>query len=179
MVFFVARIHYIFPGGLSKNLDRSEYYEFRNPLNKLFLWLHLASVLPAALLAVIQFIPRVRTRAMSFHRTSGKVVNTLVFVSTLSAWGIERVSFGGDIRTQAAGYVFGMMVLWSTVVSWKAIRRLQIDEHRAWLIRSWGYQMSIVTTRVIIIAALIYVGLTGGFYQVSLCPFITWNIHFD
>ncbi|KAF8606932.1 hypothetical protein BDV93DRAFT_520546 [Ceratobasidium sp. AG-I] len=142
---------------------------FRIPLNKFFLWLHLASVLPAALLAVIQFIPRVRARAMSFHRTSGKAVNVLTFIATLSAWGIERVSFGGDLGTQAVGYVFGTMVLWSMIASWKAIRRLQIDEHRIWIIRAWGYQMSIMTTRVVMVAAMIYMLLAGGFYQSMSC----------
>ncbi|KAF8606935.1 hypothetical protein BDV93DRAFT_553392 [Ceratobasidium sp. AG-I] len=54
VAFFLVRIQFTFPGGLSKNLDPSEYFQFRIPRNKLFLWLHLVSVLPAALLAVLQ-----------------------------------------------------------------------------------------------------------------------------
>ncbi|KAF8592833.1 hypothetical protein BDV93DRAFT_462291, partial [Ceratobasidium sp. AG-I] len=177
VAFLVTRIHFLFPGGISKNLDRSEYYQFRIPLNKFLLWLHLASILPAALLAVIQFIPRVRARAMSFHRTSGKVVNILTFVSTLSAWAIERVSFGGDLGTQSAGYVIGVMVLWSTVISWKAIRRLQIDEHRIWIIRAWGYQMSIASARAVILVVSIFIILVGGFYQPMSCREIEYILN--
>lgn len=167
--FFVARIHYTFPEGLAKNIERGEYYHFRIPLNKLFLWLHLVSVLPAALLAVLQFIPRIRTRAISLHRTVGKAVNALTFVSTVSAWGIAHVSFGGDLTTRAGVYVFGGMVLWATVASWRAIRQLRIDEHRAWLIRAWGYQMSNATMRLVMVAAMIAMSVKGGFYQSISC----------
>jgi uncharacterized membrane protein len=163
---FIARIHLIFPNGLD-SITRGEYFHFRIPLNKAFMWTHLASVLPAGLLAVTQFIPGIRARAMNFHRTAGKVINVLTFVSTISAWGMARVSFGGDFAIQSAVYLLGAMTLWSTVKSWTAIRRLQIDEHRIWLIRAWSYQMSVITLRVVMVTSMIYVSVVGGYYHVS------------
>ncbi|KAF8606936.1 hypothetical protein BDV93DRAFT_505811 [Ceratobasidium sp. AG-I] len=176
VAFFLVRIQFTFPGGLSKNLDPSEYFQFRIPRNKLFLWLHLVSVLPAALLAVLQFVPRIRARAMGFHRTAGKVINILTFISTITAWGIAHVSFGGDLTVRTGTYVLGIMTLWSTVASWKAIRRLQIDEHRAWLIRAWGYQMCIVTMRAIMPVSLIGIHLTGGFFHSISCQEIEYLV---
>lgn len=166
-VFFIFRIPYTFPNALQTKLLRSEYYSFRIPLNKLFLWLHLITVLPSGLLAVFQFVPGIRARAMSFHRTAGKIINVLAFVSTACAWGMARVSYGGDLTIQAGTYLVGVMILWSTVASWRAIRRLQIDEHRIWLIRAWSYQTCIMTLRLCLFVGIMGISLAGGFYQVS------------
>ena len=166
-VFFVFRIPYTFPDALQIKLIRSEYYSFRIPLNRLFLWLHLATVLPSGLLAVFQFTPGIRARATSYHRTTGKIINTLTFVSTTCAWGMARVSYGGDLAIQTGTYLVGAMLIWSTVASWRAIRRLQIDEHRIWLIRAWSYQMCIMTLRLCLFVGIIGISRVGGFHQVS------------
>ncbi|KAG8739161.1 hypothetical protein FRC10_006084 [Ceratobasidium sp. 414] len=166
---FIVRLPYNFPNGLEKHLTPGEYFHFRVPLNKAFIWIHLASVLPAGLLAVTQFVPRIRKRAMNFHRSAGKVINILTFISTFSAIGIARVSFGGDLSIRSAVYALALMTLWSTVKSWTAIRRLRVDEHRAWIIRSWSYQMSVITLRAISIILVIYVSLSGGFYHAIPC----------
>lgn len=167
VAFFVIRIPYTFPDALQIKLIRSEYYNFRIPLNKLFLWLHLITVLPSGLLAVFQFVPGIRARAMSYHRTVGKIINISAFVSTACACGMARVSFGGDLAIQAGTYLVGAMILWSTAASWRAIRRLQIDEHRIWLIRAWSYQMCIMTLRLCSFAGIVGISFAGGFYQVS------------
>ncbi|KAG8702439.1 hypothetical protein FRC09_004730 [Ceratobasidium sp. 395] len=172
---FIARISYIFPNGLERHLSPGEYFHFRVPLNKAFLWTHLASVLPAGLLAVTQFVPRIRARAMSFHRNAGKAINVLTFISTFSAVGIAHVSFGGDLSIQSGGYALALMTLWSTVKSWTAIRRLQVDKHREWIIRSWSYQMSVITLRAISILLMIFISASGAsFYHVIPCEDVAY-----
>ncbi|QRV89374.1 hypothetical protein RhiJN_17392 [Ceratobasidium sp. AG-Ba] len=106
---------------------------------------------------------------MNFHRNAGKVINILTFISTLSAWGVAYVSFGGDMSIQGGSYALGIMTLWSTVKSWTAIRRLQIDEHRTWVIRSWSYQMSVITLRVLAVSLAIIISIVGGFYHSMPC----------
>ncbi|KAG9104538.1 hypothetical protein FRC07_009783, partial [Ceratobasidium sp. 392] len=175
---FIARLPFIFPNGLENHLMPSEWFHFRIPLNKAFLWTHLASVLPAGLLAVTQFVPRIRQRAMGFHRNAGKIINILTFVSTLSAVGIARVSFGGDLSIQSGAYVLALMTLWSTVKSWLAIRRLEIDEHRKWIIRSWSYQMSVITLRAISFLLMVYISITGtAFYHALPCEDIEYVLN--
>jgi uncharacterized membrane protein YozB (DUF420 family) len=163
----IARLPYIFPHGLESNLLPEEYYNFRVPLNKALLLTHLASVLPAGALAVLQFVPSIRTRFMAFHRISGRVINTLTLISTICGWAIAPVSFGGDPSIQLGVYVLGLMTMWSVIAGWRAIRRLRIDEHRVWLIRAWAYQMSIVTMRLIMPIGMIITGIRGGFYTAS------------
>jgi hypothetical protein len=167
---FIARVPYIFPNGFEIHLTRGENYYFQVPLNKAFLWTHIAVMLPAGLLAITQFVPRIRSRAINFHRTTGKIINVLTFIAIVTAWGIVRVSFGGDLAVQSGMYVLGASILWSVAKSWVAIRRLQIDEHRTWIIRAWSYLMSVVTLRVTMILAMILISIIGGFYQASL-PF--------
>ncbi|KAG9104539.1 hypothetical protein FRC07_009784, partial [Ceratobasidium sp. 392] len=166
---FIVSAPLTFPNGLEKGLTPSEYAHFRIPLNKAFLWTHLASVLPAGLLAVTQFIPRIRQRAIKFHRNAGTVINILTVISTFSAVGVGRVSFGGDFSIQSGVYALALMTLWSMMKSWTAIRRLDIDEHRKWIIRSWSYQMSVITLRAIAVLLMVYISVSRTkFYQVSL-----------
>ncbi|KAG9093526.1 hypothetical protein FRC06_011478, partial [Ceratobasidium sp. 370] len=166
---FVIRVPYILPKGFETNLTRGENYYFQVPLKKALLWTHIASVLPAGLLAITQFVPRIRARAINFHRTAGKIIIILTIISIITAWAVVPVSFGGDLAVQSGMYTLGTMILWSTMKAWVAIRRLQIDEHRAWVIRAWSYYMSVVTLRITMIVAMIVISLTGGFYQAIPC----------
>ncbi|KAG9125741.1 hypothetical protein FRC07_006400 [Ceratobasidium sp. 392] len=166
---FVARIPWLLPNGLELNQSPGEYYHFRVPLNKALLWTHLACVLPAGLLAATQFVPRVRARAMKFHRNAGKVVNLLTFVSTVAGWGVAHVSFGGDFVTRSSIYCLGVMTLWAVVKSWIAIRRLRIDAHRAWIIRAWSYQTSVLIARLVMVVLVVYLSVARGHYYTLTC----------
>ncbi|KAG8687406.1 hypothetical protein FRC09_013508 [Ceratobasidium sp. 395] len=166
---FIFRTHWLFPNGLELHLSPGEYYHFRIPLNKALLWTHLICVIPAGLLAATQFVPRIRTQAMGFHRYAGRIINILTFVSTITGWGVAHVSFGGDLATRSAIYSLGVMTLWSVVKSWTAIRRLQIDEHRSWVIRAWSYQASVLTARLIMVLFIVYLTATGGHYYTLTC----------
>ena len=166
---FIARIPYIFPNGFKLHLGRERYFHYSVPINKYPLLVHLVTILPASLLAVSQFVPRIRSRFTSYHRITGRVINALTVVSTLSGWSIARVSFGGDLSIQSGIYVLGLMTLYSMIASWRAIRQLRIDEHREWIIRAWGYQMSIVTMRLITFVTIVIIGRTGGHYTTMPC----------
>jgi uncharacterized membrane protein len=167
VLMLIARLPYIFPHGLERNLRPSEYYNFRVPLNKALLLIHLALVLPAGALAVLQFVPRIRMRFTAFHRISGRVINTLTLLSTISAMAIAPVTFGGDPSIQFSVYALGLMTIWSVIAGWRAIRQLRIDEHRIWFIRAWAYQFSIVTMRLLMGIGIMIICSRGGFYMAS------------
>lgn len=174
---FIARVPYIFPDGFKLNLTREEYFHYSIPLNKALLFVHIAAVLPAGLLAVLQFVPRIRYRSISYHRIAGRTINALLIISMMCAWGIARVSFGGDLSIQLGLYVLGFTILSSMFAGWAAIRRLQIGEHRKWMIRAWGYQMSVVTLRLIMALAMAFVGLTGGYYTTMSCAEVAHSLN--
>jgi uncharacterized membrane protein len=106
---------------------------------KIGIILHLASILPACLLVVLQFTPVIRYKAIIIHRVSGWLAMLLWIVSTVGALMIARRAFNGGLDTQVwIGLVgFGSTICF--VISIWNVKRLQIEQHRAWMLRGWFY----------------------------------------
>lgn len=111
---------------------------------KVGIMLHLATILPAALLVIVQFIPVVRHKAILVHRVNGYVVLFLWVLSTAGALMIGRHAFGGGIEVQTVVGVLGIVCTVSFILAYVNIKRLQIEQHRAWMLRGWFY----VATRI-------------------------------
>lgn len=74
-----------------------------------------------------------------WHRISGYLIMLLVLISNVSALVIARRTFGGTLDIQGG---IGTLVLMTTVgigLAYYNIKKLQIDQHRAWMIRSFVY----------------------------------------
>lgn len=76
----------------------------------------------------------------------------LFFVSQAGVFMITRHAFGGGIDIQSAVYVLSIMTMGSFVISYVNIKRLQIEQHRAWMMRGWVYASCIITNRIILIS---------------------------
>ena len=101
--------------------------------------LHLAAVIPATLLACFQFVPVIRHKWIIAHRISGYIVTLLSFVGTAAAIVLARRAAGGGVDVQIFVGVLAIMFLGSLVLAVINIKRLQIEQHRAWMIRAWTY----------------------------------------
>ncbi|KAG8684123.1 hypothetical protein FRC09_015591 [Ceratobasidium sp. 395] len=88
-----------------------------------------------------------------------------------------RLAFGGDLATQSSVYLLGMMVLWSVVKAWSAIRRLQIDEHRTWIIRAWSYQAQVLTERAVIGLLIVYLTAARRYYYAIPCDEVAYILN--
>lgn len=117
-----------------------ECYYFRTFTRyKVGIIMHLAGVLPAGLLAVVQFTPFIRRRWIIVHRISGYASMVLYFFSVVGALMIARHSFGGGLDIQVwIGFV-GIGTLVCFLLAMINIKRLQIEQHRAWMLRGWFY----------------------------------------
>jgi len=101
--------------------------------------LHLCCILPASLLVCFQFVPAIRYKLILFHRLNGYVVILLSLISSAGTIIIAKHAFGGDFVTQT---FTGALVILTTVgflMAWINIQLLQIDQHRAWMIRTEGW----------------------------------------
>lgn len=101
--------------------------------------LHLYTIMPASLLVILQFIPVIRHKIILFHRMNGYAIVMLSLVSNAGTIIITRHAFGGDFATQTWT---GAMVILTTVgyiLAWVNIKLLQIDQHRAWMLRVWAW----------------------------------------
>ncbi|KAH7028185.1 uncharacterized protein B0I36DRAFT_351600 [Microdochium trichocladiopsis] len=134
--------------------------------------LHLASILPASLLALLQFVPAIRRRAIAVHRYAGYAVWLLSFTGTAGIFMLLDKAAGGNWDTQAV--VLSSMFLGATFRAYQTIRQLHIDQHRAWMLRAWVYAWCIVTMRPVFIASAILVSKLGTFYSAQPCDKIEY-----
>jgi hypothetical protein len=52
---------------------------------------------------------------------------------------ITRMAFGGTLNSQLAIGVLVLATTLSVLLAWINIKRLQIDQHRKWMLRAWFY----------------------------------------
>jgi uncharacterized membrane protein len=111
-----------------------------------------------------QFVPVIRHNFILLHRINGYSVIVLVMISNAGAFLIIRRSFGGTLPTQAA---MGLLIILSTISIAMAsynIKRLQIEQHRAWMLRAMFYLGVIITTRIIMVIAAQVSTAVGKYY---------------
>jgi uncharacterized membrane protein len=114
-------------------------------------------------LAPFQFVRRIRSRHLRYHRRVGRLlVSTGVVVGAtalfmglvipFSGWG-ERVIIG----------LFGILFLFALVKAFVHVRAGRVALHREWMIRAFAIALSIATIRLIYIPAqLILADLTDA-----------------
>lgn len=142
-----------------------ECYWYQKSFYKTGILLHLSAILPCALLAIFQFIPAIRYRFMIFHRMSGYIIITLTLIANAGAIMVARRAFGGTLSTQT---FVGLLALMSTLAILNAyynIKRLQLDQHRAWMLRTFAWMASIVTSRIIQLCMMRIIGIMPAGYD--------------
>jgi uncharacterized membrane protein len=102
------------------------------------MFLHLVTILPASVLAVLQFVPLLRRSALPFHRINGYLVLLLSLLGVISGIFISRDAFGGTLELQSAMILSSAMFLICLGVAMYNIIRLRIEKHRAWMLRAWA-----------------------------------------
>jgi cytochrome bd-type quinol oxidase subunit 2 len=115
------------------------FYFLRWPPAQIGIMAHLALILPAALLVCSQFVPRIRHRAIRVHRIVGRMSLVMALIGTLGVIPTVRHAFGGDIAAQVVGYLEILMFIGTQLTSYWHIKHQHIEQHRAWMLRSWSY----------------------------------------
>lgn len=156
-------------GTWSKRTAPGEWYWFKQGWYRVGITMHLCSVIPAGILAVWQFVPVIRQSAMLFHRINGYIIVILIMLANISGLMIVRRAFGGDLSTQGAVGLLAMLTTTGVALAWINIKRLQIEQHRAWMLRTWVYLGSIITMRFIMVIAAQVVTKIGGYHALMTC----------
>ena len=140
MGFTLARFQYLdYYGVFCGEPSIGECYFYTRGVAEVGLIIHLAGILPASFLAVFQFVPAIRHKWILVHRVNGYVILMLSIVSTVGAFMSARNAFGRGLEVQLAVGVIGIMFIVSMVLAYINIKRLQIEQHRAWMLRGWFY----------------------------------------
>ena len=118
---------------------------------------------------VWQFLPIIRHKFLIVHRINGYIVVVLSIVSNVGAVMIVRRAFGGTLATQAAVGLLAIISTASFGMAYYNIKRLQIDQHRAWMLRAVFYLGTIVTLRAIMILSALISSQASAYYEPMSC----------
>ena len=110
--------------------------------DKIGMILHLVCILPASLLVCLQFVPAIRHKVLIVHRINGYCVLVLSFAGIAGAIMVARHAFGGGLDVQMAVGFLSIIFIGSLVLGYINIKRLQLEQHRAWMLRAWAYVRS-------------------------------------
>ena len=172
--FSLARLSYLniagaAPTSFENSASPGEWYWYNSGFRRTGITLHLGTILPAGLLMIWQFIPIIRYKCLMLHRINGYVIILLVTLSNIGALMICRHAFGGTLSTQSG---VGTLVILTTVsigLAYFNIKRLQIDQHRAWMLRAMFYLGTIITLRIIMIISALIISKIDTYNTVRSC----------
>lgn len=129
--FCLARLEYFSINGLFKDgAAPGEWFYYKRSYYKAGISLHLFTIIPAGILATLQFVPVIRHKVLIFHRINGYLALLLLTCGVIGALMIARYAFGGTLATQALMGWLAIAVLGSALMAYINIKRLQIDQHR-------------------------------------------------
>lgn len=149
--FTLARLHFL---DIDKSFCMSGqaldcYYYTPGSVDRIGFLIHLAAILPAALLTCLQFVPVIRHKVILFHRINGYLILILSLVSTAGAIMLARNALGGWMEVQTGVGFLSIAFLVSLGLAVYNVKRLQIEQHRAWMLRAWFYVSVLSNARIV------------------------------
>lgn len=177
MGFTLARFQYLnYYGNFCGRPGIGECYFYTKGLEEIGLLMHLATILPTAFLVCFQFVPVIRHKAILVHRLNGYVILLLSLVSTVGALMTARHAFGGGLDVQLGVGFLGVLFIGCMVLGYINIKRLQLEQHRAWMLRGWFYASSIITLRLIMFIMASIIGSSNEYNSSRLCAQIDYTL---
>lgn len=137
-------------------------------------YLHITSSLFVITVGFLQFIPALLKRYPKLHRTCGKVYVILVlFLSAPSGLVMGFYANGGmwaKISFVTISILWWVFTLWSYL----AVRNGKIQQHIAWMVRSYALTLSALTLRTyVLLLPLLHLDLSAK-NQYVLVAWLSW-----
>ncbi|TKA68273.1 hypothetical protein B0A49_10041 [Cryomyces minteri] len=149
--FILARFQYLNIDGIfAKSAAPGEWYWYGRDHYRIGIIMHLSAIIPAGFLVCFQFVPVLR------HMSCCALM-------------IARRAFGGELATQTGVGLLAIITTLGVSMAYYNIKRLQIDQHRAWMLRTWFYAGSIITLRLILIISAHIISSIGSYYLAVPC----------
>ncbi|KAI9796788.1 MAG: hypothetical protein M1835_003144 [Candelina submexicana] len=173
--FCLARFQYLdINGKFAQGVAPGEWFWYRAGIYRVGIILHLATVLPAGFLSCFQFIPVIRHKLLIFHRINGYTFIILMTLGNIGALMVARRAYDGTLATQTVIGTTAIMITISLAMAYYNIKRLQIDQHRAWMLRTVFYAGFIITLRIIMIISALIISQQGENYISMSCDEISF-----
>ncbi|KAK5994876.1 hypothetical protein PT974_03263 [Cladobotryum mycophilum] len=129
-----------------------------------------AALCPASAISTTKppgFIPAIRHGALIVHRINGYAILLLSLVGMAGVLMIARRSFAGELGMQTLSGAGVIIFLGSEALAYYNIVKLQLEQHRAWMIRAWVSAGFIITMRFISIIMASIIGTTSNDYYTA------------
>ncbi|KAL8729268.1 MAG: hypothetical protein Q9166_004889 [cf. Caloplaca sp. 2 TL-2023] len=155
---------------LSRSISPGDWFYYRAGWYRWAIAIHLFAILPVGLLMIPQFIPLFRRpRYIAYHKLNGWIIWDLTCVGNVGALMVMRRAFGGGTDSQSCVVTLVIMTQLGIWMAYYNIKRHQIDQHRAWMLRTMFYLGAIVSTRVVMPIAVLIMTWVGTYYTVIPC----------
>ncbi|KAH8881036.1 hypothetical protein GQ53DRAFT_888985 [Thozetella sp. PMI_491] len=153
-------------GGATK-MSPGECFYFSQTFYRNAMVLHLAGILPAAILVPLQFLPVVRCKALLIHKVAGYVSVVFSVVGTIGGFMVIPPAFGGGVDVHTSTGVLGVVFLGALIMA------------MANMLRAWVVSSSIVTARVLLVILAIVISASDVQYSAEPCDKIAWVLGND
>lgn len=178
--FCFARLSYLNVAGsasssFANGAAPGTWYHFHTGIYRIGITLHLGTVLPAGILMVFQFVPVIRHKFITFHRINGYIIILLTTLSNVGALMIARRAFGGSLETQTGIGFLAIIITVSIAIAYYNIKKLQIEQHRAWMLRAMFYMGTIITMRLVMVISAMIITTIGSYNQIQTCGEVMFN----
>ncbi|MFD2046546.1 DUF2306 domain-containing protein [Ornithinibacillus salinisoli] len=121
---------------------------------------HIVSACIALLTGFGQFIDRLRIKAPKVHRYIGRIYVISVFISGILA--LVYISYIENFSKAISFLVLAVLWLFTCWKGYRSAIRKKYDDHRKWMIRSFGITLVAVSGRLVVpILLLIYYTANG------------------
>ena len=118
---------------------------FVNP----FLIIHVVASVTALLVGPVQFVHQIRRRWPAFHRATGRTYVAACAIGAPSGFVLALGTTAGPIVTFGFG-IPAVLCASFTWLGWRAAVQRRFDDHRDWMLRSYGVIAVAITLRLLI-----------------------------
>ncbi len=125
----------------------------------LLTFLHVAPGFLFMVLGPLQFVRRIRSRHIVWHRWSGRVFLVSALLVGLTALRMAFLKPISGLSEEVAAAIFASLFLFELVKAYVHIRRREIAQHREWMIRAFAIGLAVATMRPMVAAFLVFSGL--------------------
>ncbi|KAL8857755.1 MAG: hypothetical protein Q9178_005655 [Gyalolechia marmorata] len=171
LTFSLLRLPYLrLDAVLSRSVAPGDWFYYRAGWYRYAIAIHLFAILPVGILMIPQFIPNLRSKKfITYHKLNGWIIWCLVCVGNIGALMVMRRAFGGGVDSQSIVVTLVIMTQFGIGMAYYNIKRHQIDQHRAWMLRTMFYLGGIVSTRVVMPITVLAMTWVGDYYTVIPC----------
>lgn len=122
---------------------------------------HIVLAFIALVTGFLQFVDRIRTKNPRIHRNIGRIYVGSVFISGLLAFVLY---FYAENFTKALAFlVLAVFWLFTTGKAYRKAVKRRLNEHREWMIRSFGVTLVAVSARILVPVILLCFAAFHGF----------------